>query len=302
MIQFNPFVSIIIPSYDREEVLCNTIRYVLAQNYNNYELLIIDQTENHDHATNAFLSQVPPHVRVINHRPPSLPGARNRGIKEAKGEIIIMIDDDVIIKNDFVSQHVKHYINDSVHAVTGMVDQKAKYINRIPSFLNNEFLQWVSAQSFQNPNPGEAFRIAGGNFSIRKNQATIAGEFDENFIGTSWGEEFDFSLRLKQLGIKIVYDPEAMIYHLNEKSGGCRSRGCFEDNIIFSKSHNLSYLIEKNKSNRLLYIYLIFYLYKQVVIKKAYLSLRGLFFWPKINLLFIKGFVKGFKEGKNRIY
>ena len=109
MTNYCPHVSLIIPTYQREKVLCDSISYALNQDYADYEIVVVDQTDTHEIDTQRFLNQLPDFVRIVNHRPPSLTGARNRGILEAHGEIVIMIDDDVIIESDFISQHLRHY-------------------------------------------------------------------------------------------------------------------------------------------------------------------------------------------------
>lgn len=296
-----PKVSLIIPTYNREEILCNTIKYALNQQCQNYEILVIDQTVKHTNETYRYLNKISPHVRVIKHYPPSSPGARNRGIREAKGEIVILIDDDVIIEKDFIAQHLKYYGNPKVVGVTGRVDQESRFITRIPSFLKSDFIQWISTQKFMDMSEREAYRAAGGNFSFRKKTAMQVGLYDENFIGTYWGEEYDFSLRLRGSGHKIIYNPKAIIYHLNEPKGGVGDRKRFDINTIYSKSHNLSYMIEKNRLNRAFYLYLIWYIYKQDLIKKDYLSLKGFLFLPRGHLYFIKGLLAGFKKGKKRV-
>ena len=296
-----PNVTLIIPTYNREKVLCDTISYALNQDYDDYEIIVIDQTLKHSNATNVFLKKLPFNVRIINHYPPSLPGARNRGIKEAFGEILIMIDDDVIINNDFIAQHVKCYKNNSIAASTGRINQDTLFITKIPAFLKIDFLKWISSSNFQSKKEKEAYRIAGGNFSVKKTYAEKIGLFDENFIGTSWGEEYDFSLRLKKLKLQIIYNPKAMIFHLNEKMGGCGSRTRYDIFSIYSRSNNLAYLVEKNRLNRLYYIYLIIYIYKQTLIKKDYFSFKGLLFLIKGHIYFIKGFIDGFRKGKKMI-
>jgi GT2 family glycosyltransferase len=290
-------VSMVIPTYKREKVLCDTIQCVLNQNFENYEVIIIDQTREHTRETYQFLSRLPSFVRIIPHSPPSLTGARNRGIIEAYAEIVIMIDDDVVLKNDFISEHYKYYYNSDIVAVTGRIEQKKKYVNKIPGFIKNELLQWISPNIFCDENEKEAFRLAGGNLSVRKTSALQIGLFDENFIGTAWGEEIDFSLRLKKLGKKMIYNPRSYIYHLCEQNGGVGNRARFDAFSVYSKAYNLAYLIEKNDLKKTLYPYLFWYVYRPVFLKKDYVSPKGLMFILEGQYHFLKGFFDGYKKG-----
>lgn len=292
-----PKVSLIIPTFNRGKVLCDSIKCALNQDYSNYEIIVVDQTESHDLETQRFLNQLPTSVRIIKHNPPSLTGARNRGIQEAKGAIVVMIDDDVIIKKDFIKQHLKYYDDSDVIGVTGRIKQENRFANKTKHFIKHEFLQWVSPRVFCDRYEKEAFRLAGGNFSVRKNSALQVGLFDENFLGTAWGEEIDFSLRLRLLNNKLIYNPDAYIYHLCEKRGGAENRTRFSDFSVYSKSYNLAYLMEKNDLDKKFYPILIWYIYRPLFCKKDYLSLKGLGFILRGQPLFIKGFIDGYQKG-----
>jgi len=295
-----PKVTVIIPTYNREQVLCNTIKYLLHQDFPDYEMLVIDQTKKHNAETEKFLENVPSKVKIINHQPPSLTAARNRGIREAKGEIIIMVDDDVILKKDFISQHLKYYGNPNIVGVTGKVELETHFKSRLPSFLKNEFLMWTSYSQYQSMVEKDAYLMAGCNHSFRKKLAFKAGLYDENFRGTAWGEDHDFSLRLKKGGHKIIYSPDVAVFHLCIRDGGCGSRHLFDTYTIYSKPYNVAYLIEKHRLNRLLHLYFVLNFYIQLLIKKDYLSLKRLHFFIKGNYCFIKGFLNGFKKGKGK--
>lgn len=297
MIKKDPRVSLIIPTYKREKILCDTINFAIDQDFSDYEVIVIDQTEAHDLETQKYFNRLPALVRIIKHNPPSLTGARNRGILEARGEIVVMIDDDVIIKRDFIKQHLKYYDDSDVVGVTGQIQQQRKFVNKTMPFIKDEFLQWVSPLAFSSKNKKEAFRLAGGNFSVRKKSALQVGLFDENFIGTAWGEEIDFSLRLRLLNKKLIYNPDAYIYHLCEKNGGVGNRARFSAFSVYTKSYNLAYLIEKNDLNKKFYPLLIWYIYRPLFCKKDYLSLKGVGFIIRGQVLFLKGFINGFKKG-----
>lgn len=290
-------VSLIIPTYNREKILRDTINFAVNQNVPDYEVIVVDQNEAHDLETKQFFNRLPSFVRTIRHYPPSLTGARNRGILEARGEIVLMIDDDVIIKRDFIHQHLKYYEDPDVVGVTGRIQQKRRFVNKSFFFTQNEFLHWISPHAFSDKKPKEAFRLAGGNFSVRKKAALQVGLFDENFIGTAWGEEIDFSLRLRLLNKKLVYNPDAYIYHLCEQNGGVGNRARFNAFSVYSKSYNLAYLIEKNNLSKKFYPILIWYIYRPLFCKKDYLSSKGTAFIIAGQFLFLKGFINGFNKG-----
>ncbi|PMB04299.1 glycosyltransferase, partial [Fischerella thermalis CCMEE 5273] len=98
-----PFISVIIPTYGREEPLRDSIIDVLKQDYSNFEVLVVDQTPKHEPEIEAFLSEQATAGKIQWFRLnwASLPGARNYAVRRAKGEIILFIDDDVKLNSGF---------------------------------------------------------------------------------------------------------------------------------------------------------------------------------------------------------
>lgn len=115
-----------IPTYNREEILVKTLGSVLEMDPPPDEILIVDQTLEHEKNTEQFLesAQQKGRVRLIRQQPPSLTAARNRAVMEAKSDILIFIDDDVELPKDFVLTHLRNYGDDRVQAVAGKVRQE----------------------------------------------------------------------------------------------------------------------------------------------------------------------------------
>lgn len=88
----NPFVSIIIPTYNRGWVIKEAIDSVLEQTYKNVELLVVDDesTDNTTEILNAYGKD----IQVLTQKNKGVSAARNRGISEAKGELIAFLDSD----------------------------------------------------------------------------------------------------------------------------------------------------------------------------------------------------------------
>jgi GT2 family glycosyltransferase len=78
--------------------------------------------------------------------------------------------------------------------------------------------------------------LFGCNMSFRREALVRAGGFSKLFGGTAHLEETDVSLRLKKLGYRLVFDPEACLTHLRLPSGGCRPRSMSE--WVFWYGHN----------------------------------------------------------------
>ena len=76
-------VCIAIPTYNRERVLLDTLEQVLAQDPPADEVLVVDQTVEHERETEEYLSHAHEEgkIRWVKHQPPNLPGARNRALQ-----------------------------------------------------------------------------------------------------------------------------------------------------------------------------------------------------------------------------
>jgi glycosyltransferase involved in cell wall biosynthesis len=87
-----PRVSVIIPAYNGGELLRAAVDSVLAQTYSDYEIVIIDDES--PEPIEPFLDGVLDRVRIIRQPNTGTAGARNRGIREARGEFVALLDQD----------------------------------------------------------------------------------------------------------------------------------------------------------------------------------------------------------------
>lgn len=90
-------LSIVIPTFGRDGILCDTIEFLLALAERAGEIVLVDQTPCHEEKTTQRLAgwDQAGSTRWIRHHPPGIVGAMNRGVLEAKGDIVLFLDDDV---------------------------------------------------------------------------------------------------------------------------------------------------------------------------------------------------------------
>ena len=87
-----PLVSVVIPTYNRANLIGNTIENVFKQTYKNFELIVIDDGSTDD--TQAKLAEFGSRIRLITQANAGPAVARNRGIEAARGEIVAFQDSD----------------------------------------------------------------------------------------------------------------------------------------------------------------------------------------------------------------
>jgi len=87
-----PYVSVVIPTYNRAQYVTEAVESVLAQTYTDYEIIVVDDGSTDD--THEVLQSYMSHIRYIFQENAGASAARNRGISEAKAEWIAFLDSD----------------------------------------------------------------------------------------------------------------------------------------------------------------------------------------------------------------
>jgi glycosyltransferase involved in cell wall biosynthesis len=236
-----PVISVIIPTYGREEALRDSIEDILNQDYPNYEIIVADQTVEHKPEIETYLQQQANANKIKWFRLnwASLPGARNYAVRRSIGEIILFIDDDIRADVGFLKAHAQNFIDKpEVGAVAGRVfdrmkmadsaagrtqgDSNYKSIDYLPPQAMDPGIAWYYIDLVHTVKPQEVLTARGCNMSFRRDIFFQHGlHFDERFRGSAVREESDFCLRIRQTGYKIWYDPEAHLVHIGEETGGC---------------------------------------------------------------------------------
>jgi GT2 family glycosyltransferase len=221
-------LSVAIPTFGRDEVLIDTISQLLAQTPRAAELLIVDQTVEHDTDTKAQLEQwhQTRQIRWERRTQPSQPAALNRALVTANQPILLMLDDDIRIEPHFLAAHHAAFDDPAIWAVVGQVLQpgEAPLVHyRRPG--GNGSLTDMAFRFCSN----NRCLIENGiscNLSVRRDKALALGGFDENFIPpVAYRFDSDFCKRLVRAGGKIRFEPTARIHHLRAARGGTRSVG-----------------------------------------------------------------------------
>lgn len=245
-------LSVIIPTYNRDRVLCDTLDLLFKQTDKNFEIIVVDQSKKHDDYTVAFLGKERANYRLFTLPVANLPAARNFGLTRANGEIILFLDDDVLFQEDFISK-VKEVFwrHAEADGITGLSRSKNQpdhmRWNIVPDKFRDEAIKTISEGRIWPVQYLPGFFMA-----FRKNVLVNVGGFDE-WIGTqpmAANEDGELCLRLRLKGYRLFVAPTISIIHLVEEMGGCEVRTKYEerqDKIRYNQFRMGVYGLMKNK-------------------------------------------------------
>lgn len=256
-------VSIIIPTHNRIDDLSACLKSIIRQISPPNEVIIIDDSDTSE--VQHYIESLHDEFREIsvsleyirNTAGKSLTIARNVGIKNAKGSIILFLDDDVILDTHYIKEILNIYVQfPSAMGVQGLIKniQKTNYIvslfNRLFYLGHNEELQSrvLPSTSSTYPSVPEGYIshipcewLSGCNQSYRK-EVFLRLQFDEKLKRYSYKEDQDFSYRVFKTWPRSLYmGPAAVCVHNVSQAGRLPKRARIEMEEVYSL-----YLFYKN--------------------------------------------------------
>ncbi len=211
-------ITVAIPTYRRERVLVETLQYLLALQPPPAEILVLDQTEQHEAATTAALQGMADAgaIRWVRLTEPSIPQAMNQGLLLATQEVVLFLDDDIRPEPNLLTAHV------AAHELYGDVIVAGRVIQ---PWEEGKVFSAEAPFCFAGLRPAWIEEFMGGNFSVRRSSALALGGFDENFVRVAYRFEAEFAHRWRAAGQCIWFEPAACLHHLKAFDGGTRSHG-----------------------------------------------------------------------------
>ena len=197
-----PALSVVIPAYNQAATLRRTLEALEQQTLDPhlYEVIVVDDGSTDE--TAALVrgrSAEDPRVHLLQHGTNrGRSAARNSGIRTARGEIVVLIDSDILVRPDFLAHHLDAHRR-SLHPVLcrgpvvdlpdGRLPEKPPALATSPAYLTT------------------------ANASLPRQELLAAGLFDENFPAYGW-EDFDMGFRLQRRGLPRVFRREAVAFHI----------------------------------------------------------------------------------------
>ena len=219
-------LTLAIPTFGREAVLIETLDLLLGLCPAAAEVVVVDQTTEHEPATVARLKELAQQGRIrLLHQLPSIPQAMNRALREATGDLVLFVDDDLIPAPDLIGRHLEAHRSSNAVAVVGQVLQPGEEPVDVAHLPCQSGLDADLQFCFRSTQSATVQNVMAGNLSVNRKAALAAGGFDENFVGVAYRFETEFARRLSRTQGTICYEPSAFIRHLAAARGGTRSFG-----------------------------------------------------------------------------
>jgi glycosyltransferase involved in cell wall biosynthesis len=202
-----PSFSIVVPTFQRRNLVCDAVRRICAIEYEG-ELETIVVVDGSTDGTAPKLSRLtcPVPLRVIEQENRGAAHARNRGAAEARGDILLFLDDDMIAEPNLLTEHARSYA-DGADAVLGdfPVDAGSR-----PGFLSDSIAE---RKAWERNSPLSHYDVFTGHLSVRRSVFEELGGFDERFTaeGKYGNEDIDFGLALVDR-FDVRHNPKAICH------------------------------------------------------------------------------------------
>ena len=201
-----PPVTVIVPAYNEEPLILQTIESVLASDYANMEVIVIDDgsSDNTYHVV-AKSYDKDPRVRLVRQENQGKAQALNHGYRLTESDIIVAIDADTIILPDAVSRLVRHFDNPKVGAVAG----NTKVGNRVNILTRLQAVEYITSQNLDR-RAFERFNailvVPGAIGAWRKSVVDGVGGYSSETLA----EDADLTVAIIRAGYRVTYEAGAI--------------------------------------------------------------------------------------------
>jgi glycosyltransferase involved in cell wall biosynthesis len=224
-------LSVIIPTYNRKDILMKCLHALFQQicSKSDFEIIVIDDgsTDQTESIVKGIVEEAPVTLKYIKQKNRGPAAARNTGIKNAQGKIVLFIGDDIIATQSLLEEHLNWHRNytDKNVAVLG-------YVTWSPELQCTPFMGWLEnggpqftfwkIKDWKKVDAREYFYTS--NISLKR--AFLLennGYFDEEFPYAAY-EDIELGFRLKRKGMILKYNRSAIAYHYHYTSlkNACR--------------------------------------------------------------------------------
>ncbi len=300
-------ISVIIPNYNGAELLKKNLPKVFdaISSYKDgaIEVIIIDDCSTDNSLIEIQNAKIKSQSvqggikfkSIRNERNLGFSSTINRGVRDADGEIVVLLNTDVIPEITFLAPLLSHFKNDEVFAVgcldKSIEDGKTVLRGRGVGVWKRGFL----VHSRGEIDKANTLWVSGGSGAFRKSIWEKLGGFDALYNPFYW-EDIDLSYRALKSGYKILFEPKSVVIHEHER-GAIKKK--FSPSLIKAIAYRNQFIfVWKNATDlnlRILHIFWLPYHFIKALINNDWMFFRGFF---NAFLLLPKIIMRSFKSQK----
>jgi glycosyltransferase involved in cell wall biosynthesis len=227
-----PSLSLVIPTRERPERVLECVRSVIATGYPGLEILVVDNAPSSDATERAIAAAGLAGVRYLREPRAGTSRARNLGLREAGGELVAFLDDDVLVDPDWAAALVQGFAADpEVGCVTGPIvaaelETEAQVLIEEYGGFDKGFMRRVLDPAHP-PAGAPLFPYtagtlgSGANMAFRREAIVALGGFDVALGGGTaarGGEDLAAFLGILLRGSRLAYEPSMLVRHYHHRS------------------------------------------------------------------------------------
>ncbi len=202
-------ISVVVPAYNAAKTICNCVRALTRQSVprGTYEVIVVDDGSTDETASMAEAAG----ARVVRQSNQGPAAARNRGVAAACGDLILFTDADCEPATDWIERMSAPFADPRIMGVKGAYRSlqrepmarlaQAEFEDKYARLRRHETIDFIDTYSA----------------AYRRSVFLQAGGFDETFPLASV-EDVELSFRLAEQGVRLVFAPEAQVYHAHVTS------------------------------------------------------------------------------------
>lgn len=217
-------VSVVIPNYNGKELLRKNLSSVI-KNCPNCQIIIVDDAS--IDGSIEFVQKNFKEIKIIKlEKNRGFAYVVNQGVKEASGDLVLLLNSDVSPRKNFLKSVLEHFNNAQVFAV-GLADlshEGGKIVvrGRGGAFFNKGFVSHFKLPSIS----GETLWVSGGSGIFDRRKFLDLGGFDEIFAPFYW-EDIDLSFRAWQIGYRCIFERKSEVDHFHKEGAIRKSKSKF---------------------------------------------------------------------------
>lgn len=203
------FVSVIVPVFNGGNFLHQCLDALFASDYSDFEVIVVDDCSTDDSAE--ISRRKGANVISTARRQSGPAAARNLAAKKAKGDILLFVDADVVVKTDTLSKVADRFTNNSeISALFGSYDDAPGEQNFLSQYKNLQH-HFVHQNSKR-----EASTFWAGLGAVRRDVFLSVGGFDCERFAVPSIEDIELGVRLRAAGHNILLDKDIQAKHLKK--------------------------------------------------------------------------------------